>query len=500
MSDLITPTSLPPSALDINLQALSGADSYRLTPATLAYKLTNGSWIPSKHLLYISAKIGSALAKGGARLIVSMPPRHGKSELLSIHTPAWILERNPSHYIILASYGSELATDFGRKSRDLILSSEDLLRVRLRRDSLQVSRFLTTQGGGMYAVGVGGPLTGRGANVLLIDDYLKNAKDASSLTIREDIWDWFISTAFTRLEPGGSVIIIATRWNIDDLIGRTIARTNQEWEHIVLPAFAFDDGRPDVLGRQPGEALWPERYDEDALSAIKNSLGTYFWQSLYQQQPIPRVAGLMQGSWLQSEDIMPHYTKLRRVRYWDFAASAEKGDYTSGTLMAEDVSTGLYHIENVIRFQKSPAETEQKVRAIAESDGPSTTICLEQEPGSSGKQVVSHYSRNVLKGFVVRAHRGTGDKFVRAQPFFAAAEAGNVRMLKGAWNATFIEELELFPEAPNDDQVDSATGAYNFLNDKKYRGVIWGREPDKSGAQISGGAEIVQGVTFGRRI
>ncbi len=479
---------------NLDLQAIAAASNYRLTPATLAHKLTGGSWIPARHLLYISAKIAAALAKGNARLVVSMPPRHGKSELLSIHTPAWILERNPAHYIILASYGSELATDFGRKSRDLILNSEDLLKVRLRRDTLQVSRFLTTAGGGMFAVGVGGPLTGRGADTLLVDDYLKNAKDAQSLTIREDIWDWFISTAFTRLEPGGNVIIIATRWNIDDLIGRLRTRTGEDWDEIILPAFAEAN---DPLGREVGEALWRERYNEKALEAIKDSLGTYFFQSLYQQRPIPRIAGMMQGAWLQVADIAPHPSHLRKVRYWDFASSLEKGDFTSGTLMAEDTHTGLTWILDVTRFRKSPAEVESAVRGMAIADGRETIIGLEQEPGSSGKQVISHFTRNVLKGFVAKGQRTTGDKFVRAQPFFAAAESGNVRMLRGAWNTAFVEELELFPEAPNDDQVDSTSGAYNELYGGNRFGASWGRDKTQYEATESG--NVVSGVTFGRR-
>ncbi len=496
MSDI---SPLIESGIDPKLTGLAGPSGWRLTPATLAHFITKGEWQAARHLLYISSLITSALARGNARLIVSMPPRHGKSELLSTWTPVWALERDPKTRIILSSYGSDLATDFGRKVRDIILTNEmdnGPLRTRLRKDSLQVGRFLTTSGGGMYSVGVGGPITGRGADLLLTDDYIKNAKDASSNTIREDIFDWFTSTAMTRLEPGGSAIILATRWNIDDLIGRLMTHTQEVWTHIVLPAFAEED---DPLGREVGEALWPERYSKASLNTIYDNLGTYFWQSLYQQAPIPRVAGLMQAGWISPVDILPHKSRLRFVRHWDLASTPEGGDWTVGLQMAEDLTTGIYYITDVVRGQFSPAEIETLIAATAEADGREVQVTIEQEPGSAGKIVIDHYVRNVLKGFPVRGERATGDKFIRAQPFFAAAEAGSIRIMKATWNKVLLEELELFPEAPHDDQVDGISGAFNALNNKRYRGTTWGRKPrDPKKGIPSAPGKLIQGVVFGR--
>lgn len=485
--------------VDPKLSGLAGPSGWRLTPATLASYVSNGAWKPAPHLLYISALIASALHKGGARLIVTMPPRHGKSELLSIWTVIWALERDPTTRIILSSYGAELATDFGRKVRDHLLTNEadaGPLRTRLRKDTLQVGRFLTTVGGGMYSVGVGGALTGRGANLLLADDYIKNAKDASSPTIREDIFEWFISTAMTRLEPGGSAIILATRWHIDDLIGRLTTHTQGVWTHITLPAFAEAD---DPINREVGEALWTDRYPAHTLDTIRANTSTYFWQSLYQQAPIPRTAGLMQPGWIQPVDILPHKSRLRYVRYWDLAASPDGGDWTAGIQVAEDVTTGLYYVTDVVRKQYSPADVERLIKATAVADGKEAQIFIEQEPGSAGKTVISNYVTNVLRGFAARGERSTGEKFIRAQPFFASAEAGNVRMLTATWNKDLLEELELFPDGPHDDQVDALSGAFNALNSKKFRGTTWGRKPrDPKDGEPSEPGRLIQGVVFGR--
>src|SRR4051812_34165181 len=191
------------------LQRILG--NWKLTPATFAQKLSRGHWIPSPHLQYIAVRLALAIAKGNARIILSMPPRHGKSELVSIYTPAWLLEYVGNLNIILASYGADLAEGFARRVRGIIRdpNNEHLLRCRLG-DLSRAEEFNTSLGGYMYAVGLGGAITGRGANVLLIDDYIKEIKEALSPAYRDYIWNWYVTTALTRLEPNGSVIIIAT--------------------------------------------------------------------------------------------------------------------------------------------------------------------------------------------------------------------------------------------------------------------------------------------------
>jgi len=451
------------------LEAL-GSDAWRLTPATFASRISKGKWLPAAHLQYISSLISYHIIKGNGRLVVNIPPRHGKSELLSVYTPSWFLDRFPDKSIILSSYGASLAEGFGRRVRDIIRSNPNDLRCELATE--RVDEFHTTAGGSFYAVGVAGATTGRGADLLLIDDYLKNAKDAASEGIRNDIWDWFGSTSYTRLEPDGTVIILATRWNLDDLNGRIERLPGDDWTYINLPAFAVED---DPLGREIGEALWPFRYDMPTLKKIETVLGKYFWQALYQQRPIPRSAGQVDASMFQIPDIMPDASRMRKVRAWDFAGTEEKGDWTVGVLMGEDMITDRFYILDVVRVRIAASELESIVRATAMMDGSDTRITLEQEPGSSGKFMVEHMVNNVLKGYDAEGLRASGEKFVRAQPLIAQIQALRVYMPRALWNSILIDEFCLFPDAPHDDQVDAASQAYQKLTEKRYGGVVWGR-------------------------
>jgi len=468
--------------------------SYKLTPATLGHKVQRGAWIPAPHLMLLSAEIAPRLKAGGARIIATMPPRHGKSELLSVNTSIWHLEHWPEKKIILTSYGSELATDFGRKARDMILESEDLLSLRLKKDNLQVSRFGTTARGGMVSVGLGGAITGRGAHLLLVDDYIKNSETALSEAQREKDYDWLVTTAFTRLEPGASVIILATRWHVDDIIGRLLKEHPGVWEEFKLPAIA---GENDILGRQPGEALWPERYSLEELNQIKELLGTYWFEAMYQQNPLKSMSESEIAGGLHLIDIAPARL-IKVVRAWDFAASESSGDWTTGIKMGvydSIIGRRVVILDNV-RFQKSPAKTEEHVKRVAEKDGPECAIWIEQEPGSSGKIVIDHYSRNVLPEFSVKGLKPTGPLEARAQPFLAACEAGKIDMLRSDWNPIMVDEIDVFPDGDHDDQVTAASLAYDRLERARFGGVIWGRGSQPSAK--SADQRIITGVMWGR--
>jgi hypothetical protein len=175
------------------------------------------------------------------RLMILMPPRHGKSLLSTQFFPAWYLGRNPERFVITASYGQELADDFGRRVRNLV--SDPLHRAifpafRLSDDSTSMRRFNTTAGGSYYAVGRGGPITGRGAHLLIIDDPLKDREEAYSDTIRRSLHEWYSSVAYTRLQPGAAIVLVQTRWHEDDLAGRLLRENSSEWEVLALPAIA----------------------------------------------------------------------------------------------------------------------------------------------------------------------------------------------------------------------------------------------------------------------
>lgn len=215
-----------------------------------------------------------------------MPPRHGKSQLASIYFPAWFLGRNPEQEIITTSYSGELAKKFGGDTRDIISDAQyqAIFDIQLKEDSQAKNLWKTQQGGSYTAVGRGGTITGRGADVLLIDDPIANREEAESKTIRDSVWDWYTSTVYTRLEKGGAIIIIMTRWHTDDLVGRVLEKTKEtgeQWTVISFPAIAERDEK----FRKQGEPLWPEKKDLNDLALIKQ-LNPYDWHALWQQNPI----------------------------------------------------------------------------------------------------------------------------------------------------------------------------------------------------------------------
>ncbi len=405
------------------------------------------------------------------RLIVTMPPRHGKSMLTSHFFPAWFLGTYPDKRVLLAGYEAEFASSWGRKARDVLEEyGPSVFGVKVRKDSAAANRWdIEGHDGGMMTAGVGGPLTGKGANLLIIDDPVKNSEEASSPVIRQRTWDWFVSSAYTRLEPGGAVVLVQTRWNEDDLAGRLLAQASaggERWELLRLPALAE---KGDILGRAEGEALWPERYNVEALESIQRTMSAHWFGALYQQRPAPVEGGLFQPAWFPIVDTLPPMTG--KVRYWDVAASDGKGDWTAGVLMGVDHAK-CYHVLDVQRVQASPADVEQLIRRTAESDGKEVRIRMEQEPGSAGLTVLSHYTRNVLPGYAFAGDRVTGPKALRCEPFAAQAQLHNVKLRRAAWNAAFLAELGTFPHGAHDDQVDAAAGAFSALTEKRPKFFI----------------------------
>jgi len=269
------------------------------------------------------------------------------------------------------------------------------------------------------------------------------------------MWEWYASTAYTRLEPNAAVILIQTRWHVDDLAGRLLRQDGDAWHVICLPAIAEEN---DSLGREPGEALWPHRFPAHVLRQKQLEIGEYYWAALYQQRPIPRGGSLFKTERIEIVAAAP--ADIRRVRYWDRAATSGGGDYTVGVLMGEH--DGVYYVLDVRRGQFSPAEAEQVIRQTALLDGAEVPVRMEQEPGASGADMIMHYSR-LLAGFNFRGERVTGDKVIRAEPFAAQVEAGNVKLVRGTWNVDFLAELSNFPHGAHDDQVDAATGAFRAL-------------------------------------
>jgi hypothetical protein len=261
------------------------------TPADFALK---ASLEPFKKYWYIEAlsdRIAEGVKQGGFRLVISLPPRHGKSTLVSKWTPRWMLERTPSSRIILTSYNDQYAGDWGRTVRDGLRDSGHHKRAELSKDKDAQSNFETTEGGGMLSAGLRSGITGKGADLMIVDDPIKNWAEAQSRTVREEINNEFDSVINTRLEPGASVIVVMTRWHSEDLVGHI--RDNYDWPYLRIPAIQDEkqEGEQGMDKREVGEALCPQRYDLDALNEKKSSFSQKMWLSIYQQTPVDEQEG-----------------------------------------------------------------------------------------------------------------------------------------------------------------------------------------------------------------
>ena len=399
------------------------------------------------------------------RLMLFVPPRHSKSETISRLFTAYYLRKHPDQWVGLTSYSADLAYVLSKASQENFVESGGVLDSRAG----AVKHWQTSAGGGLWATGIGGPITGKGANLALIDDPLKNAEDASSEVIREKQKEWYNSTLYSRLEPGGAVIIIQTRWHGADISGWLLEQeieSPEHWHVVNLPAIAEEPRLlPDTCTSEPdwrnvGEALCPERYPLHRLEQIRSQIGGYFFDALYQQRPSAKEGSHFKVGQLQIEDAHP--VLLRECRAWDLAASAGKGDYTAGVRLGVDAD-GVWHIVDVRRGQWAPDERDNEMRQASQLDGPKVRIRLAQDPGQAGVDQSQRLTR-MLAGFPVRSERVSGDKATRASGLASQINAGNVRLVKGAWNASFIEEFRQFPHGKNDDLVDATADAFNELS------------------------------------
>jgi len=485
-----------------DLQALE-----RLTPATLATRLSGGSWQPARHLLLIALEIAVAIRQGCRNLIVCAPPRHGKTELISCWTPIWALDRNPDHHIILTGYGAELVRGFSRRVRDTIIywtqegDTRNYLRCPLKQDSKNVDAWETQAGGGMYAMGVGGTILGRGGNVLIIDDYIKNVKEAESATMLQDLWDWFRGVSLSRLEPGAVQIIVASRWNKKDLVGRILEEEPGLWKIINFPALALDPEKfgPDLLGRAKDIALWPERYSTEHIKMLRKRMGSYLFDAQYQQAPHARAADSERTSSIVISDIVPENPMFRRCRSWDLAASGKKGDLMIGSLiMRDDVRKKTIFLDV---FETAPRAgiVERHIIEHAKVDGIAIPIIIEQEPGSAGK-IWAESLKEKLPGYMVKFRASTGSKWIRAQPLITAAENNKIELKRGAWNDRWLDEFCSFDGASGgeDNRVDSASLGFNYLNGKIQHAGTWGRVARPSDIVSKPRGALIVGPTFGR--
>jgi predicted phage terminase large subunit-like protein len=410
--------------------------------------------------------------EGTQFLIVEMPPRHGKSLTVSQYLPAWFLGRNPTKRVMTVSYQKPLAQKFGRRVRNILMLPEYQALypgTRLSDDSHASDSFDvagTGGDGGLDALGVLGGATGKGAHLLICDDLIRGRKDAESETIRDGVWDAFLNDLLTRLEPGGAVVLMATRWHQDDPIGRVLAQF-KDFVRLTLCALieTQEQADTDPLRRKIGEALWPFRYPADILKRIRERLGPYGWSSLYQQNPTPAEGGIFKRKWFEQKiDLSQLPAIVRAVRFWDLAMSEKtSADYTVGTQMVECEDGHLY-IVDVSRGQMEWGDVTPHLADTMLADGPSVTQGIE-EKGFMSRAVTDLNMDHRLRGYQVWGYPKDTDKLTNALPFAAKCAAGVVHLVKAHWNAAWIDEVCSFPNGTHDDQLDSAAGAYNMLTD-----------------------------------
>lgn len=415
-----------------------------------------------QHHRLIASKL-EAVERGEIdRLMILAPPRHGKSLLTSEYFPSWYLGKNPGHQVMHITYGQDLASSFGRKIRNILLepSFKSTFPIcNLSQDSQSASQFATNEKGIYTAIGVGGACTGLGADCLILDDPLKNRQDAESKTIRQNLLDFYKSTAFTRLMPGGRIVLIQTRWHPEDLAGYLLDTEGDQWTVINLPALAEEN---DLLGRLPGQALWPEQFDEKALERIRNTIGEREFASLYQQRPVPVSGNIVKREHLKYEK-KPHGARI--TLGVDLAISEkEDADYTA------IVATGKDHMGRVFQLDCIKERSQfhgviQLIMHMAEKHKPEA-IAIEQVQYQAA--VIQELLRTTSLPIIgVRPER---DKLTRFYPLLLRYEAGMVFHDPGL-PRFFEEDLLMFP-ADGRDVVDAASYAYmaheNLIQNRTY--------------------------------
>lgn len=425
------------------------------TPSLFAHHASRGRWLPKPHLCLIDDLLLEAVTRGGVRACVSMPPRHGKSELGSKYGPAWVLGVRPDWRIMLGAYEATFAASWGRRARDVLAEWGALFGVRLHpevqaRDAWQLA---PPHEGGMVTAGAGGAFTGRGANLMLIDDPIKNSEQALSETYREKVWDWWQGTLASRLEPGGSVIVTMTRWHEDDLIGRLLAHETG-WREVRIPALAEDN---DPLGRRVGEALWPERFSVEDLERIRAEQGSYWFNAQYQGRPSPAEGRMLQRGWWRFHDAPPADAD-QWITSWDmdFGSTNPGSSFVVGQVWAR--RGALCYLVDQVRGRWEFPDAVRQVVSVAQRYPQCSTHLVEDK--ANGPAVIQTL-RGVLPGVVPA--RARESKEARVAAISPVVEAGQVFLPRASWVDGFVDECAAFPNGVHDDQVDALAHALRRL-------------------------------------
>ena len=471
-----------PTRREIQLQlrkvlSIKAVDDYR----AYVELVHHGRWKNARHLNLLCHLLEDVERGVLPRLIISMPPRHGKSMTVTQTFPSWFIGKDPDRRVIEVSYSNELARKFGRENRRKIEEfGQELFNVAVSRDNASVTNWgIYGCGGGMVSAGVGGSITGEGADLLIIDDPVKNRQEAESGTYRENLWSEWQDTLMSRLHPGGRVVVIMTRWHEDDLAGRIIAQDTQHLWHVVNLAAVAEEGYLDILGRKPGEALWPEHgFDEEWAYNTKLAQGTRTWESLYQGRPRPQAGGLFKPSMFRKFNIAGDSYRLLTPEGEKIYARVQCKIFQTCDVAGSRKSSADYFVLGT--FALAPGGELLVLDILRERlEGPDQPALIrrkfhEYNPViigiESANMGLTLYQQTVRDGLPILKLKPDADKYTRAIPAAARYEAGNVYHLANApWLNNLEAELAAFPNAPHDDQVDviayaAFIQAWGYLN------------------------------------
>lgn len=447
----------------------------------------NAGWVHADICKRLERFSRQVIEKKRPRLMLLMPPRGGKSELASIRFPAWHLGHAPTHEIINVGYNLDLPMVFSRRVRELLrdpLYKGLFPGTQLDPESQSIEKWNTTAGGGSMAAGVGGGITGKGAHILIIDDPIKNIEEADSAQTRDSLWEWYLSTAYTRLAPGGGVLLIQTCWNDDDLAGRLVAESTKnelsdKFEIIKYPALAeqyeyrdeetLDITRTDeplkdtklTLLRSPGDVLHPQRYDKDQMMRIKAVQTPRLWSALYQQNPVPDEGMYFRKEYLRYQAVLPGPEFRYVYTAWDFAIGEKSmNDWTVGTTMIQDDTDTLY-VPELIRFRGDTFVIVEEILNCAQRwmAIPNVGYKLGVEDGQIWRTLKPILEKRMKERKVYVPYevmKPLTDKIVRARPLQGRMQQGRVVFPENAsWRGTMEQELLRFPAGVHDDIVDA---------------------------------------------
>lgn len=457
------------------------------SPADFAAGLSHGLWQPYRHLVHTSDAIVGMIEDDDCDiLLIEQSVRHGKTELCSRWTPSWAINkfRIP---VLLASYEADFAATHGRRVREIVKEHGPRFGVEINDQSRASNRWELVGGGGMGTAGAGGPITGKGGKLLIVDDPIKNSDEANSPVMREKLWEWWQSTFLTRREPGAKVIVIMSRWHEDDLIGRILkmGAEGARVKRVRLPAIAEDD---DPLGRKPGEALCPERYDEQALAGIRSDVGPTSWAALYQQRPTPVGGGMFRRQWFVDH---PYTVETANDKTWYRLGSV---DDEGGHLVDADEMFRFCTMDTAYTRNQRSDYTALATWAVVPTD-PTGLVLLDMErvrvthndhaplvrrvweqwkPAWVGVEKMSAnlsmFDEVQRSGVVVRWLTPDKNKVARAETATAMVESGRIWFPTSAtWFADFLDEVLTFPVGKHDDMVDTLSYAANELSKRTVR-------------------------------